>query len=296
MVEVGPVSSVARESIQEVDTEYEEDKEEEEELEEVEEELDSQDAGDAGQDGNNSTDYVVPEQSKEVWKNFGCDTEAGRMLRRLYSSGSHVKDASSRVSYPRLVSPARRWEPKSAPRKPCPQRAPVNVPKAPRRSIDPDDPRYWRVPVPCRKPASEIFAEMEEQRPQKPNLPEGRDQAAVKRDLQDRFRYCGGKAMPEGAMGHVPKGELPPSVVRPAKDHATQVDENGMTEEHREIFLELTRAVQYKQARLAELDRENAAEPKASRAKTNRNKEALQLQNDIQRCLTDIDTLLAITE
>lgn len=293
MVEVGPVSSMGREGVQEVDTEYEDEKQEEEDPQEVDEELDSQDVADAG---NNSTDYVVPEQSKEVWKNFGCDTEAGRMLRKLYSSGSHVKDASSRVSYPRLVSPARRWEPKSAPRKPCPQRAPVSVPKPQRRSIDPDDPRYWRVPIPCRKPAAEIFAEMQDQRPEKPNLPQGRDQAAVKQDLQDRFRYCGGRALPEGAMGHVPRAELPAAVARAPKDHATRIDESGLTVEQREIFVELTRAIQYKQERLAELDTENAADPKASKAKTSRNREALQLQNDIQRCLNDIDTLLTITE
>ncbi|CAE7379488.1 unnamed protein product [Symbiodinium pilosum] len=35
-----------------------------------------------------TADYTVPEQSKEVWKHFGCDTEAGRMLRRLYKGAA----------------------------------------------------------------------------------------------------------------------------------------------------------------------------------------------------------------
>jgi len=67
-----------------------------------------------------------------------------------------------------------------------------------------------------------------------------------------------------------------------------------MTAEQRGIFEDLLRSVREKQARLAELE---AAEPgpQGGRARAARTKEALELKNDIQRCLKDIDTLLEIT-
>lgn len=272
-------------------------------------------AGDSGQGGGRSgarpgsarssrsgqtSDYTVPEANREAWKNLGCDTEAGRMLRRLYA-GKGPGDAAAKVTYPRRQAPAQRWEPKPAPRRPCPQRTAVKVPRANMRpAVDPDDPRNWRAPIPCRKPAQAILAEMENERPEKPDMPKGRDQVAEKEDLQNRFQFCGGRALPEGAMGNVPVGELP----KPAPDQRLwadwcgrdQVDTNGMTAEQRKMFEDLMQAVKRKQARIAAIDAEEAADPKPSKAKTARNKEALQLRNDIDRCLADIDTLLALTE
>eukprot|EP00439_Symbiodinium_sp_Y106_P038049 s2642_g4.t1 len=57
-----------------------------------------------------TADYSVPEQSKEVWKHFGCDTEAGRMLRKLYK-GAGSRELGSKISYPQLATPATRWQP-----------------------------------------------------------------------------------------------------------------------------------------------------------------------------------------
>jgi len=244
-----------------------------------------------------SGDYAVPNANREVWKSFGCNTEAGRALRRLYKSGS-ASDASSMVAYPRMPSPSAKWEPKPKARGPCPQRAAVRIPRAQRQAMDPDDPRNWRAPLPGRKPANEILAEMEANRPQVPVLPRGRDQVAEKNNLQDRFQFCGGRAMPKGAMGHVEKSALPEPegpTTRARLEDRRRKDENGMNAEHREIFEELMLAIKRKQERLKEIQAEEVAEARPSKVTTTRNKEALELRNDIDRCLKDIDKLMDLT-
>mmetsp|Transcript_22359 Transcript_22359/g.47728 ORF Transcript_22359/g.47728 Transcript_22359/m.47728 type:complete len:304 (+) Transcript_22359:66-977(+) len=283
----------------EVETEVEEE-EEEQAAEQVDDEDLEEEAsydppssdGGAARGGQRSQDYSVPEASKEVWKNFGCNTEAGRLLRRLYNTKG-PSEAASKVSYPRLESPSSRWEPKAGPRKPCPQRAPVRVPRPTRASkYDPDDPRNWRVPLPGRKPESEIRAEMEAERPEIPDIPRGRDQAAEKAGLQDKFQFCGGRAMPKGAMGHVENAALPTAL---PKNNRRELDDNGMNAEHREIFEELMLAIKRKQERIKEIDAQDALDSKPSKEKTEKNKEALQLRNDIDRCLKDIDKLMELT-
>lgn len=277
---------------------------------EVEEDLDAEEPpGSSGgyvQDGSKDTaDYALPEKNKEVWKNFGCDTEAGRMLRKLYKAGG-AKDAASKVSYPKLASPASRWEP--APRaKPAAPKAVVRYPRAAYPKRDMDDPKNWpAAPIPCRRPAQDIFAELEAEQARirragaPVDLPKGRDQTAEKQGLQDRFHFCGGRAMPPGAMGHVPAGALPPTggAARAAagREDRKRIDENGFNAEQREIFQELISAVQRKQARIAEIDQEEAKDPRPSKAKTARNKEALELKNEVDRDLKDIDKLLQLTE
>eukprot|EP00929_Paragymnodinium_shiwhaense_P111859 TRINITY_DN8014_c0_g1_i1.p1 TRINITY_DN8014_c0_g1~~TRINITY_DN8014_c0_g1_i1.p1 ORF type:complete len:334 (+),score=116.19 TRINITY_DN8014_c0_g1_i1:91-1092(+) len=241
-------------------------------------------------------DYAVPDANKEVWKQFGCNTEAGRMLRRLYS-GPGMKAAASKVSYPKISTPTASWQPPpKASGKPCPQRAAVQVPRRVRPTVDPDDPRYWRMPIPCRKPAAEIIAEMEASAPEKPNLPPGRDQRREKEGLQDRFQYCGGRMMPKGAMGYVESSAAVPKAAANIAAERRQLDENGMNAETREIFEELAKSVADRQARLKVLDAEDIADPKPSKAKTARNKEALQLRNDIERDLRDLDKLLELTD
>lgn len=238
-----------------------------------------------------STDYSVRSESREVWRAFGTNTEAGRVLRRLYKHGG-ASQAGSNVSYPSLPTPSEKWQPAPLPRKACPQRTVVRVPKPGEAKADPNDPKNWQMPVPCRRPAHEILAEMEACKPQRPNLPQGRNQLAEKQNLQDRFRFCGGQALPKGAMGNVPVGELPQA---PRRTDRQEVDENGMNQEHREIFEELMQAVKDKQARIAEIDAENAKEG-PSKAKTRRHREALLLRNEIDGCMRDVDKLLEITD
>lgn len=283
----------------EVEEEFEDegaDEQEEQHPYEVEEELDAEATFSAGA---GAVDYVLPEENKEVWKNFGYENEAGRALRKLYG-GLGQKGAAARISYPKLNSAARRWEPQAAAQKACPQRAHVAVPKSVRPRIDRDDPKYWYTPAPGRKPEAEIRAEMQAQRPEVPALKKGRDQAAEKHNLQDRFRYGGGNAMPSGAMGNVAKGEVPdPAAAKQAMpERWDHVDDTGLTKEQRNIFTDITTTIQDKQARLAEIDVMDAAEQseKPTKAKTQRNREALQLQNDIQGCVRDMDKLLEITE
>jgi len=229
----------------------------------------------------------------EIWRNLGCDTQAGRALRRLYGHGNPMK-AASKVSYPTLSPAHDAWVPKVQPRKPCPQRASVKVPRPQRIAPDLDDPRNWRVTCGGRRPAHEIAAEIEGYRPQRPNLSKGRDQDVEKRDLQDRFRFCGGNALPKGAMGHVLPNEMPVTHDDAAQERLLD-EETGMSREEREIFRELTLAVKRKKERLEELDAANEADPEPSKARTERNKEALQVQNDIQTFMIDIDKLLDLT-
>jgi len=152
--------------------------------------------------------------------------------------------------------------------------------------------------VPCRKPAAQIFAEMEASKPQAPPLKPGRDQAVEKHNLQDRFQYCGGNAMPRGAMGYVEPGELPKAVPRKKVDPGREPANDGsnMTVEQRDMFEGLMRDVKMAQARLAELEAAEVRDPQPSKAKTARNKEALNLQNAISAHMRDIDKLLEITD
>jgi len=276
---------------------------------EVEEELDAEDEASARSGypaGSRATgDYTMPEQNKEVWKQFGCDTEAGRMLRKLYK-GAGTKEAASKVSYPRLPSPARRWEPQPRAR-PAVPKAVVRVPRAAMPKRDMDDPRQWPAPpIPCRRPAREILAELEAEqalarRSGAPvDLPKGRNQDVEKQGLQDRFRYCGGRAMPPGAMGYVENASLPPTGLAAKaaaqREDRRKLDENGFNAEQREIFEELIEGVKRKQARIAEIDAADKSDARPSKAKTALNKEALELRNAIDRDLKDVDKLLQLTE
>lgn len=304
-----PVSpSGGRGAAAEVETEFEDEGYDEEgtpahqPVDEVDEELESSSAVDGGSEPGprSGGDYVVPAANREVWKQFGYNTEAGRALRRLYKSGSQ-SDASSMLAYPRMPSPSQKWEPKPAPRKPCPQRTAVKVPRARREEPDPEDPRNWRMPLPGRRPGAEILAEMQAAKIPVPVLPKGRDHAAEKDRLQGRFQFCGGRALPPGAMGNVESGAMPEAAPSYTAMHQERQrrDENGMNAEHREIFEELMLAVKRKQARVAEIEAEEANEGIAkgpSKARTARNKEALELRNDIDRCLKDIDKLIELTE
>ncbi|CAE6927179.1 unnamed protein product [Symbiodinium sp. CCMP2456] len=250
-----------------------------------------------------TADYSVPEQSKEVWKHFGCNTEAGRMLRKLYK-GAGSRELGSKISYPQLATPATRWQPPPK-AKPTAPKAVVRVPRAAAPRRDMDDPRQWPAPpIPCRRPAREIFAELEAEearrRRAQPDLPKGKDLDHEKQNLQDRFRYCGGRMLPKGSMGYVEPGSVPPTggaaEAATRREDRRRFDENGFDGEQREIFEDLVGAVQRKQARLAVIDDEQLADPKPSKAKTARNKEALELRNGIERDLKDIETLMSLAE
>lgn len=270
--------------------------------EEIEEEFDPPNEASPSQVASHQTgDYIVPEKNKEVWKQFGCGTEAGRMLRKLYK-GVGPKEAASKVTYPQLPSPSKRWEPPKT--KPAAPKAVVQVPRSaiPRRDMD--DPSQWPAPpVPCRRPAKEILAELEAEearrRAEVPDLPKGRNQDREKYGLQERFRYCGAKMLPKGSMGYVEPGDLPPTgqgvEAASRREARKRLDENGFNAEQREIFEDLIIGVQDKQARIARID-EEGLDLKPSKAKTAKNKEALELRNAIERDLKDMQSLMTMGE
>eukprot|EP00434_Breviolum_minutum_P028789 symbB.v1.2.025462.t1/scaffold2453.1/size78854/7 len=211
------------------------------------------------------------------------------MLRKLYK-GVGPKEAASKVTYPQLPSPSKRWEPPKT--KPAAPKAVVQVPRSaiPRRDMD--DPSQWPAPpVPCRRPAKEILAELEAW------LHSSWDRE--KYGLQERFRYCGAKMLPKGSMGYVEPGELPPTgqgvEAASRREARKRLDENGFNAEQREIFEDLIIGVQDKQARIARID-EEGLDLKPSKAKTAKNKEALELRNAIERDLKDMQSLMTMGE
>lgn len=68
----------------------------------------------------------------------------------------------------------------------------------------------------------------------------------------------------------------------------------GMTREQKEMYAEKERNIEDMSRRLAEIDAEDVSIPVTSKLKTQRNKEALQLQNDIDRGRKDLIRLRAL--
>lgn len=257
-----------------------------------------------GEEG--TTDYHVPEANKELWKKVGMDNEAGRMLRKLYT-GKMQKDAAAKVKYPSLKEgPA--WKPEPKAKGSCPQKAKVNVPKPKRERADLDDPKYWKYMFPegGKKPLEDILVETDDyaSKISHNNKPaRGRDQEKEKDGLAAVNQFGGGRMMPRGAMGYAEKSSVPAGKAEPRanpKNSSSTKDETGMTQEQREIFEELTSSIAYKQQRLKAIDEKEAKEImagcKPTQERTERNKEALQLQNDIDRLLKDLDKLMEITD
>merc|ERR1711904_721412 len=104
-------------------------------------------------------------------------------------------------------------------------------------------------------------------------------------------------------MGYSEKSDVPLGKGEPrakAKNSDDTRDETGMTAEQREIFEELTSSIARKQQRLKAIDDEEAHQvaqgAKITAERTARNKEALQLQNDIDQLLKDVDKLMELTD
>jgi len=249
-----------------------------------------------------SANYVVPEANRETWKNFGCDTEAGRMLRNLYSN----KGQYTGISYPKPSQ--QKWKPAPKERGPCPQRAAVRVPRVTNRpsvasDAQPGMSRWGPPPPPGKKPKEDIIAETKNYEKEKPILPHGRDQEVVKERLQVQCEFGGGRMMPKGAMGNS-KMEQVRVVNRMPASRRKMVEEEekeesggatvGMTREQKEMYAEKERNIEDMSRRLAEIDAEDVSIPVTSKLKTQRNKEALQLQNDIDRGRKDLIRLRAL--
>ena len=83
---------------------------------------------------NNTMDryYNVPEEASKQWKKFGMDTEAGRMLNKLYSGKNQVK-----INYPRINTVSRKEN----------MQQPRFIPGGGKKDVNPRSNRIMKVKV-----------------------------------------------------------------------------------------------------------------------------------------------------
>jgi hypothetical protein len=141
-----------------------------------------------------SADYQIPEENKDVWKQFGAETEAGRALRRLYSSSAPT------IKYPK-VKTALRPAPEPLPRRPGgtsgPAGANVRVPHfGPKRP----EPRAAVLDVMRRKSEAAIREDTNEYDEYVHPPRAGVDRGAMREGLADNFEYAKGRALPKAGM------------------------------------------------------------------------------------------------
>jgi hypothetical protein len=164
-----------------------------------------------------SADYEIPEENKDVWKQFGAETEAGRALRRLYSSSAPT------IKYPK-VKTAQRPAPEPLPRRPGgtsgPAGANVRVPHfGPKRP----EPRAAVFYIDKRKSEAAIRADTNEYDAYVHPPRAGVDRKALREDLADNFEYAKGRALPKAGMPvHVgrPEPAPPRAPSAPVDEHA----------------------------------------------------------------------------
>lgn len=191
-----------------------------------------------------SSDYEIPDGAKDMWKKFGTNTEAGKLLRSIYGN-----KLPTNINYPlprqrRMTSFSEeqktRWNgTTSVEEKPKPQpKGYVNVPKVGRGQPYVGPPRVYNLPF--RKSLATIQRETKGFKTEKaPLMRPVRDRADMRDKLQDTFTYGGGNALPKGAMGNTigmdPKqaSKVPTRPRRPS----TEIDpETGLDEEKYLIF------------------------------------------------------------
>ena len=141
-----------------------------------------------------STDYEIPDGAKDMWKKFGTNTEAGKLLRSIYGN-----QMPKNINYPlprqrRMTSfdqdQKDRWNGSvSLNEKQTPKpKGYVNVPKVGRGQRYEGPPRVYNLPF--RKRLATIQRETKGFKPDK--APMGRpvrDRADLRENLQDTFTY-----------------------------------------------------------------------------------------------------------
>mmetsp|Transcript_770 Transcript_770/g.1223 ORF Transcript_770/g.1223 Transcript_770/m.1223 type:complete len:235 (-) Transcript_770:120-824(-) len=223
-------------------------------------------------------EYEVPAANKDVWKKFGTNTAEGQALRKLYGGSSAVT-----INYPR-VKTQQRQEPEKVV-KACPQRAKVNVPQMgrPDRNME----RHTYLPLPGRKPEAVIRAETQDYERELERVAPGKNRAAMAEQLQNKFQFGGGRALPKGAMGHsVAVGAVPKPL--PGRQQEAREDD-GMTAEQREMFQEICDDVQHLQDEIAKFQGMKLANGAPC-------VEELELQNKLKAKLRDIETLMRVSD
>jgi len=130
-----------------------------------------------------------------LWKDFGRETEAGKMLFNLYKAGEPAK-----INYPK---PKTRKQPlkTTQEKKPCPQKTEIEYPEISNRPHR----RYAPINfVPRRKNQQVIEDEMERDfRYVEEPIPKGGDRTAMVNNLQEKFQFAeSSRALP----GELAKG------------------------------------------------------------------------------------------
>jgi hypothetical protein len=144
-------------------------------------------------DGGADNDSVATEKNNELWKVFGRESEAGKLLFSLYRNGKPPK-----IDYPKP-----KMKPKTAVSmesqrivKPCPQKTMINYPELPK----PVEKKIHAVDlIPKRKNVIDIQREMDDFK-KNPIIPEnkGKNRADMVEKLQAKFKKGRG-ALPKGA-------------------------------------------------------------------------------------------------
>lgn len=173
-------------------------------------------------------DREVANPNGDAWKEFDHDSEAGRMLRKLYAGARHNAPLAS---YPQLKTRSRQLKPESwftgklgiDPRKETERRKreqSVDVPRPLREEIKPVPAIYF---VPKRKPHERIEEEQrriaEERAIERPLPRKAISTETEKRRLAMQFQFKGGKALPESGTIEPIQGNIPLSLIsgKPSK-------------------------------------------------------------------------------
>lgn len=191
------------------------------------------------------------------WKAFGSDTEAGRLLQKLYGKNNRPK-----IHYPtpkRMEAEARRpfcpagGLPGSDARIATRREVTINLPRPP-----PAEMRRYTPAIDFhsgrRKHVKDISAEQDELHRYRQSYRPARAPAvstdANKRKLQTRFQFGGGKALPEAGL-------LAPLQAVSAEDEARMKTTRAKPKTEQDLFDTILQEITDQQNLLAELEKRN---------------------------------------
>ncbi|CAD7953908.1 unnamed protein product [Amoebophrya sp. A25] len=224
-----------------------------------------------------------------IWKDFGCDTAAGRMLRNLYHQKGTVRaprvrsSSSSKFDANRAALASKQLLEK----KKCPQRdGKVPVPRVGLGRRDEDDGTPTALHTRGKKTLDKIKAENNDfERTIANSLPvsgirRGRDNEAVKAQLQNKFTY-----------GQAYLSPLELKQRRQAREDEEQIfalEHQNMSRHDVALHSELKSGIAEREARLREIDglTDEAGKPQNRadwRDRISLGKEALELENRLEK-------------
>lgn len=236
-------------------------------------------------------DYNPSPEIQKLWKEFGCDTSSGRLLRQLYNGRPPI------IAYPKIFKQEENPSAKKEPPKPCPQRAYVSVPsfkKKPPKSTAP-------IFTGGKKSLDTIHQETNDfTRALEPAGPRGKNRQKMTTDLQDNHTYGRGSVLPKGAMGH---GAACPKEPRslPEKKALIEIEDPGdLSKQDAELFEEICTSLKKKQEELRTLkEKQPTFRPadvhRCQRQRVFLAKEQLRLKEEIANDMKDLKKVLVNT-